>query len=181
MGTDCAWGMTFLNEDTRKKIEELFRRCGRGVGSYVLLRVGSPELAEEITARVFLAVVRSIHQQNGSLIGWLWAIVRSELARHYRERPHQTYPADLASASALPLELLEQQERDALLHAALKRMPDNEQQLLSLKYFMGLTNIEIAQATGLTSTNVGVKIHRSLKNLRALMQMAPSLDPTGMV
>jgi RNA polymerase sigma-70 factor (ECF subfamily) len=181
MRIDCAREMTFLNEDTRKKIDELFRRYGRGVGSYVLLRVGSPELAEEITARVFLAVVRSIHQQNGSLIGWLWAIVRSELARHYRERPHQTYPANLTSAATPPLELLEHRERDELLHAALRRMSDEEQQLLSLKFFMGLPNIEIAQATGLTATNVGVKIHRCLKNLRVLLQSTLSLDPTETV
>jgi len=168
--------MPFLNEDTRKKIEDLFLRCGRGVGSYVLLRVGSAELAEEITARVFLAVVRSIHQQNGSLLGWLWAIVRSELARHYRERPYQTYPAQLAATAALPYELLERQERDELLHDALRRMPDEHQQLLSLKFYMGLSNIEIAQATGLTASNVGVRIHRCLKNLRELMHPSLSLE-----
>ena len=67
--------------DARDDIEQLFRRYGRGVGSYVLTRVGDPELAEEITARVFLTVVRRFDQVRGREAAWLWAIVRSELAR----------------------------------------------------------------------------------------------------
>ena len=39
-------------------MERLFRQYGRGVGGYLLARTGDPELAEEITARVFLTVVR---------------------------------------------------------------------------------------------------------------------------
>src|SRR5436309_1378434 len=122
--------MTFLNEDARKKIEDLFVRYAAGVSRCVLLRVGSPELAEEITARVFLSVVRNFHQQDGSVVGWLWAILRTELARHFREKPHQAYPPDLAALSALPAEAMERQERSALLHAALRKLGDDDQQLI---------------------------------------------------
>ena len=31
-------------------------------------------------------VVRNIEQCNGSPVAWLWSIVRSELARHFRDR-----------------------------------------------------------------------------------------------
>lgn len=164
-----------MKEDARKKIEALFLRYGVGVGRYVLLRVGSPELAEEITARVFLTVVRCFHQQNGSVAGWLWAIVRSELSRHYRERPHQSYPPDLAT---MPTDDLEREEADVLLHAALRKLADEEQQLISLKFFLGLSNLEIADATGLTASNVGVKLHRALKELRELLRKPLAMDVT---
>lgn len=58
-----------MTADARKTIEDLFRRYAAGVSRYAVLRVGSPEFAEEITARVFLAVVRNIHQQHGSPVG----------------------------------------------------------------------------------------------------------------
>lgn len=165
-----------MNEIARKKIEELFHRYGAGVSRYVLLRVGSPELAEEITARVFLSVVRNIHQQNGAVVGWLWAILRTELSRHFRQHGHQGYPADLACSLASPSEQLERQERDELLHAALKQLPDDAQQLVSLKFFLGVSNLEIAQTLGLTPSNVGVRLHRTLKELRDLLQKPLAID-----
>ena len=45
-----------LDAENREKIEQLFVQYGRGVGGYVLARVGDADLAEEITARVFLTV-----------------------------------------------------------------------------------------------------------------------------
>ncbi len=165
-----------MNEISRKKIEELFHRYGAGVSRYVLLRVGSPELAEEITARVFLNVVRNFQQQNGAVVGWLWAIIRSELSRHFRQHSHLAYPADLASSLPTPSELLERQERDELLHAALKQLSDDAQQILSLKFFLDVSNVEIAQTLGLTPSNVGVKLHRALRELRELLQNPLAMD-----
>jgi RNA polymerase sigma-70 factor (ECF subfamily) len=163
-----------LNEDTRKRIEELFNRCGRGIGSYVLLRVRSPELAEEITARVFLNVVRSIRQQRGSIVAWLWAIVRSELSRHYRERPTRSLPQDLVAFQQEPLDDLERVERQRLLQTALAELPEEHQEILTFKFFLNLSNVEIAEIAGLSASNVGVKIHRALKVLRdRLSSLAP--------
>ena len=159
-----------MTEDACLKIADLFLRCGPGVGSYVLLRVGSPELAEEITARVFLTVVRQFPQQNGSLIGWLWSIVRTELGRHYRQRPVQAFREDIESAEPMPLEEMERKELAELLRHCLDRLPEDEHQLISLKFFLGLGNQEIAEATGLTPSNVGVKLHRILKGLRGQLE-----------
>src|SRR5690349_7950637 len=64
--------------DRRAQVESLFRQYGRGVGSYVLARVGDADLAETITSNVFLIVVRRIDQCRGSASAWLWSIVRSE-------------------------------------------------------------------------------------------------------
>lgn len=169
--------MTFLTEDARRTIEELFQRHAAGMGRYVRLRVGSAELAEEITARVFLTVVRNFHQQRGSLLGWLWAILRSELGRHYREKPHREVPPDLPATAALPADELERKERDALLHSALTRLSAADQELISLKFFLELSNLEIAEALAVTPSNVGVKVHRALKELRGLLEKPLSMEP----
>lgn len=169
-----------MNEDARKQVEELFLRYAAGVGRYVRLRVGSAELAEEITSRVFLAVVRNIHQQRGSPVGWLWAILRSELVRHFRERPHRDYPPDLIASDSPPEVAYERKEEDRLLREAVRKLSEDDQQLISMKFFFALGNQEIAEAVGLTPSNVGVKLHRALKELRDLLQkpLAPETIPT---
>jgi RNA polymerase sigma-70 factor, ECF subfamily len=159
-----------VGRDRQREIEELFRAHGKGVGGYVLARVGDPELAEEITSRVFLTVVRRFHQQRGSVLGWLWAIVRSELARHFRGRQPQEAPsASLPASQELPPEELARRELHECLQAALGKLSEEQRQLVGLKFFLGLRNQEIAAATGLTPSNVGVKLHRALAELRELL------------
>ena len=62
------------------------------------------------------------------------------------------------------------EERDRLL-AALARLPARERDLIGLKFAAGLTNRRIADLTGLTESNVGVILYRTIRRLRT------DLDP----
>jgi RNA polymerase sigma-70 factor, ECF subfamily len=171
-----------LSADRRDQIEALFNRYGPGVGRFVLARTGDPELAEELTARVFLKVVDRFWQCRRSPAGWLWAVVRSELVRHFRDRRPA---ADLAGADPPddrdgPAGRLERRESQEQMARALERLTDEQQQVVYLKFFQGLGNIEIAQATGLTAANVGVIAHRAVRQLRKLLhETLSSADGKG--
>lgn len=160
-----------LTEDRRRQVDELFRRYGKGVGSYVVARVGNPDVAETITATVFLTVVRRFDQCRASPVAWLWSIVRSELARYFRDRK------DVCSLEAEPPDdthdpgrRVERRETDSRIRQALCRLTDEQQQLVSMKFFLDMTNVEIAEALGMTPSNVGVVAHRAVKRLRELME-----------
>ena len=164
--------------DHRDAIEALFRRHARGVGGFVLARVGDPELAEELTARVFLQVVRKFHQLRGPPAAWLWAVVRSELARHFRDaRPAEPLPERLPDPGELPPGEAQRREAQVALQAALAKLPEQTQQLVYLKFFLDLPHAEIAEATGLTVSNVGVRLFRAMRDLRALLG-EPGPNPT---
>ena len=49
----------------------------------------------------------------------------------------------------------------------IKRAIDRERELVSLKYGAGLTNRAIARLLGLTESNVGTILHRTVTRLRA--------------
>ena len=144
------------------------------MGSYALVRTGDAELAESIVARVFGIVVRKFHQCRGNQAAWLWSIVRSELARHFREqRSHVPIDQDLADqlpdAHPTPVEQLIQRETIHVLRHALVQLNDDEQTIIFLKFFQDMPNVDIAEATEITPSNVGVKVHRALKRLRDVM------------
>lgn len=65
---------TLTAEQRKAKVEAMFRQYGRGVGSFVLARVGDADVAEAITSNVFLIVVRQIEQCRTSPAAWLWSI-----------------------------------------------------------------------------------------------------------
>ena len=48
----------------------------------------------------------------------------------------------------------------------IKELDDRERDLLALKFGAGLTNRRIARLTGLTESNVGVILYRTLHHLR---------------
>ncbi|MFB3894091.1 MAG: RNA polymerase sigma factor [Phycisphaerae bacterium] len=153
-----------------KQIEELFARFAPGVGRYVLARLGDAELAEEITARVFLTVVRRFEQCRSSAAGWLWAIVASEIARHFRGRRHEEVHDGLAAASDPPPAQVERKEALAGLAEALDKLAQPQQTLIYMKYFQHMSNREIAESTGLSASNVGVMLHRATRQLREIME-----------
>ena len=41
-----------------------------------------------------------------------------------------------------------------------------------MKYFMGISNKEIAEAMDMTATNVGVVLHRTLGKLKGMLEKA---------
>jgi len=169
-----------LTEDQRRRIEDLFARYSEGVGSFVLARVGDAELAEEITSRVFLKVVRKFSQCRRSPAGWLWAIVRTELAQHFRRRPRSgDCDPRMAGPDPTPDAQAQQHEDQLRLQAALGELPGEHQAILYMKFYQDMPNVEIAEATGLTPSHVGVLVHRCLKRLRALMGGTPASAPTG--
>jgi RNA polymerase sigma-70 factor (ECF subfamily) len=158
-------------DDRRQQIEDLFRTHSRGVGSYVYTRVGDAELAEAITSRVFLIVVRNFDQCTSNRTAWLWSIVRSELARHFRDRKlHDEIDESVPDRSAEPLEQVAAAETAARLRAAMERLTEEQQKVVYMKFFQQMANHEIAVASGLTASNVGVIVHRALKALRAIIE-----------
>lgn len=162
-----------MTSSHQQEIERLFREYGKGVGGYVLARVGDAELAEEITSRVFLQVVRHFDQRRGPPAPWLWGIVRNELARHFRAPLRRSsLDESLQDTKLLPSEELERREFSALLTTALERLDETDRELIGMKFFLRMGNQEIAAATGLTPSNVGVRLFRTIQRLRGLMEQA---------
>jgi len=53
------------------------------------------------------------------------------------------------------------------LSALLGLLPERARELLALRYGAGLTNRAIARLTGLSESNVGTILHRTIQELRA--------------
>ena len=69
-----------------------------------------------------------------------------------------------------PLTRMARRDRDALLHAALARLPDNDRAILELRHEEGLGNAECASLLG-----IGEKA-ASLRYVRALQRLRKELD-----
>ena len=76
-----------------------------------------------------------------------------------------------ATGDNTPSAAAEQKDSMARVLQQLDRLPDNQQDVIRLKFQNELSYREISEITGLTVSNVGFLLHVGLKRLRELMQV----------
>jgi RNA polymerase sigma factor (sigma-70 family) len=139
------------------------------------LRVDNEALAQDLTAATFEQALTHLDQLRspGAFGGWLFRIARNELAQHYRRRRgYLTLEAVTEQADDAP-SLEEQTERSeelTRLLAAVRTLPEREQEIIGLKFIGGLKNRQIGQAMGLRAGHVAVILYRAVRRLRDLLE-----------
>ncbi len=77
---------------------------------------------------------------------------------------------ELEAPVSAPDLTVERRETAGRVADRMERLPQNQRTVIRLKFQHGLSYREIAEATGLSVTNVGFLIHRGLKTLRRQMR-----------
>jgi RNA polymerase sigma-70 factor (ECF subfamily) len=163
----------------RSAFEQLVRRTGRLVFSRLYLETGNAHEAEDLTQETFLVAWRKIHHLDdpASFRGWVLAIAVSVhldaiKARNRKKRgqPGSTGMEIVPDASPTPPEHLEQTEQRQQVLAALRSLPADYQQPLSLRYLAGSDYDTISRQLGLTNGSLRGLLHRGLEMLRDRMK-----------
>lgn len=143
------------------RVYNFFRyRCGPGAD------------VEELTARTFEKAWRARHRFRRDLAAfgtWLLSIARNVAIDYFRaRRAHLPLEAaaGVEASGRSPEDAVVFQADAARLAALLEGLPERDRELLSLKYGAGMTNREIAAATGLGESNVGTILSRAVQTLR---------------
>lgn len=151
----------------------LYRDSREDLFAYVAGMLRDRSLAEDVTALAFERAWRkraSFSPERGSHRAWLFGIARNaaldELRKAGREtsfdergeEPDQTTPAPDERA-----ELALKRDR---VRAAMQGLSTRERELVALKFFGGLSNGEIAEVIGVSPTNAGTQLHRTIQKLR---------------
>ncbi len=150
--------------------EEWFGR----VYNYARHRTGSPVRADEIVSDIFARALRSwakFDPDKGDRRTWLFSIAFRAVADHYRSETRRSWsPLDLLSSAkekgAEPPQEYEVRQSHDQLVALIQQLEDQPREIVSLKFFGGLTNRAIAALLGLTASNVAVILFRSVRRMR---------------
>jgi RNA polymerase sigma-70 factor, ECF subfamily len=151
--------------------EALYRAARDDVFAYVATLLRDRGAAEDVTAQAFERAFRkskSYDARRGSERAWLFGIARNaaldELRKRKRRAVLEADPEDTSSPS--PEDHAELALRRETVRAALASLDGRERDLIALKFAGGLSNAEIARVLGMSESNAGTRLHRTITKLR---------------
>lgn len=165
---------TQMSDNPTAEFAEFYAKWFDRVYNYARGRTGSGVRADEIAADTFERAFRSwgkFDKDRGDRQTWLFAIAFRSVADHYRDEKRGVWsslelvaePPDAAKGPAKEAEAAEEKKR---LLAALQTLSEEAREIVSLKFFSGMTNRAIGELMGLSESNVGVTLFRSIRTLR---------------
>ncbi len=145
------------------------------VYAYVAARVDDHKDAEDIVSDVFLSLVQCFgqfhHQRDASFAAWVFTIARNAVYDYYRREHRHPAAAPLDAlqqeyTSDVPLDMLiAQQETAREVRRLISGLPERRREIITLRFFGGLRNREIAVVLGLDERTIASHLSRGLKDL----------------
>lgn len=159
----------------REAVAHLYRRYARVIARYVTYRIPDDAAVEDITAEVFLRMIEGLPQYQitgAPFDAWLYRIASARIADYYRKHmrhPEQALPEDLHEPLT-PLEIaMQHREELDTLREAISQLPDNYQQILTLRFVERKSLNEVAVIFNKSIHAIGMIQHRALKKLADLL------------
>ncbi len=152
----------------------LFRRHFSAVRRFFRNKV-SPDEVEDLIQRTFVGCVEGQERfrEEASFRTFLFAIARNQLFKFFRTRTSQRdrFDADLGVSSVAqmgmsPSSIVAARQEHELLLRGLQQVPVDDQTLLELYYWEGLTGPEIAAVLDISAGAVRIRLHRARGKLQ---------------
>ena len=157
-----------------EQLEQAFDRYYPAIFRYFRYRGADVDTANDRASATFERALENLHRfdlRRAQIQTWLFAIAHNLSINHWKsEKQLVSLDDDLAMPDELQLEeiIVFAQEKEQIL-LALQLLDDRAREIMALKFGGPLTNRQIAELTGLTESNVGVILYRSLLKLRKLL------------
>lgn len=173
-----------LAADDKEAFGELYERYLTKIYNYVYYRTGNRQDAEDLTAKVFQRAMSHIStyvERGLPFQAWLYRIAHNLVANWHRDQGRRKIIAldDFVAhslQSEAPDRRTEEQEEQKQLMEAVRRLPDDRQQLLLLKFIEQLSNVEIGEIMDRTEGAVKSLYHRTLLALRDDLQRGEDIS-----
>ncbi len=156
------------------KFQVLYDRWAVPVYQYFFHRTGDASSAEDLTSQLFLAAYQALpcYQHHGHFAAWLFTIARNLIKEHYRKKGREV-PLETAenipSPSNLAAEIVQNDEIRRLTKL-IRSLPEEEQELIRLRYIADLSFADIAIVLNKGQDAVKKTLYRLQARLQALLE-----------
>ncbi|PCJ85345.1 MAG: heat-shock protein [Flavobacteriales bacterium] len=164
--------------------ELLYNNYHERIFRYVYQRMDDKETAFDITQQVFLKALTNLkkYEFRGVPFGsWLFRIAYSEVNQAFRDKKaERTVNVESVQVYEIMEEAEENptEEKHSQLIEALAELPEDDLQLIEMRYFEKRAFAEIGEILEITENNAKVKTYRIIEKLRKIIA-PPQPSPVG--
>lgn len=150
----------------------LYDKYYKQIFGYVYQRMDCKESAFDLTSQVFLKALTNIEKyeyKGVPFASWLYRIAHSEVMQSFRTKKNlRTINADISDLRNICEEVEQEymEEYKSVLMTVIKNLPEDDVQLIELRFFEKRPFKEIAEILNLTETNAKVKLYRILEKVK---------------
>jgi RNA polymerase sigma-70 factor (ECF subfamily) len=156
----------------------LVEKYQRMIYTLALKLMKKPEDAEELAQDTFVKAYQKIDSYEGKskFSTWLYTIAYNSCISELRKRRIEFKSLDDRQVTAEDEQKMndyyretKKEDQEKYLNMALEKLPEDDQVLVTLYYYENQSMDEISSITGLTVSNIKVKIHRARKRMQLLL------------
>jgi len=174
--------LTLATQGDKQAFGFLYDKYAGRIYNYIYYRTGSNQDAEDLTSRVFFRAMRHISNYTDRGVpfsAWLYRIAHNLVANWHRDssRRQEVELEDGYRASDSddhPETALEESEEQNALLVLIRKLPEERQQLLILKFVEHMSNADIGQIMDRTEGAIKSLYHRTLLSLREKISKSSS-------
>ena len=153
----------------------LYLRYVEPVFRYLCGRLENADEAEDVTAQTFLAAFESFDKfrQDGHFASWLFTIARNKAMDHFRRRRNSTPIDEIQDLpfESEPLNGVIQSEQAAALSTLVRALPEEDRELLRLRFLAAMSFPEIAHFLHRNEEAVKKSVYRLLARLHDRLEV----------
>lgn len=181
--TDEQLVSCYSNGDN-KAFDILLDRHKVNVFNYIFFSVKEKELAEDIFQETFIKAIVNIKQgrytENGKFRAWISRIAHNLIIDHFRQEKNENTISndeayvDLLNNPTLCDETIEDRLVFEQISSDIRKMitflPDNQREVLELRYYQDLSFKEIADMTGVSINTALGRMRYAILNIRKMAE-----------
>lgn len=164
-------------------ISQLIERHSRRVRDYIRMMVKDADVADDVLQETLIKVVRVIDEgryvDNGKFLSWVLRIAHNQVIDYFRsQKSAKTINESDAGYNMLgTLRFAERTVEDNIISEQIEddvrrlveHLPDEQREVVKLRYFSGLSFQEIADQTGVSINTALGRMRYALINLRKMI------------
>lgn len=172
------------SEGNNQAFDILLSRYENRLFSYIYFIVRNNELAEDIFQDTFVKAITTIRQgrytENGKFPAWITRIAHNLIIDYFRQEKNENVVSnddsdvDLLnninlSERTIESEIIEGQIKDDV-RELVKLLPDNQREVVYMRFYQNLSFKEIAEATGASINTALGRMRYAILNLRRMAE-----------
>ena len=171
-------------QGNKSAISTLIEKHNRRVRDYIRMMVGDSDLAAEIAQETFIKAVSVIDEgrytDKGKFLSWVLRIAHNKALDYFRSQKNNSSVSE-SSAGYNVLGTIKYADKsiedsmiseqvDADIRALVEQLPDEQREVVMLRYYSDLSFKEIADQTGVSINTALGRMRYALINLRKMIK-----------